>query len=223
MRPEADRFPRLAPGRSREWLSYGVSARAVMGIPRKADREVYRLYSEEEFLADAFTPIDWSVTAVAGVPRERRLRRLAGLAALTGAMGTVGGAIAVASIGSRAPGHRVAGRAEARGAARAVAGVAARAVPRVEAIRRSSAPAGRVRAIRRTPVRRRPAHAHPAGASARVSRTSARSGVRAQPISSPAARSESSGRAGSVPGPESNASTQAPVKPPVHSEFGFER
>jgi hypothetical protein len=223
MRPEAERFPRLAPGRSREWLSYGVTAGAVMGIPRKADRDVYRVYSEEEFLADAPTPIEWSLTPVVGLPRERRLRRLAGVAALTGAVGTVGGVVAVASIGSRASGQRVAVRAEVRVAARAVPGVAARAVPRVEAIRRSSAPVGRVRAIRRTPVRRRPAHAHPAGASARGSRASTRSGVRAQPIATLATRPESSAPVRTAAEPELNAAAQALAKPAVHSEFGFER
>jgi hypothetical protein len=83
---------------------------------RRRPRAVYRVYSEEEYLAgvdlagiDPFANWDAAplepvshpterCAASTGTSRERRLRRLAGAAALTGAVGTVGGTIALVGL-----------------------------------------------------------------------------------------------------------------------------
>jgi len=78
-----------------------------MAILRRVPRQMYRVYSAEEF-ADAGMMTDWDGASAREVSRERRFRRLAGAAALTGAVGTVGGAIAFASVGSRSVGLPIA-------------------------------------------------------------------------------------------------------------------
>lgn len=96
---------------------------------RRRSRAVYRVYSEDEYLAGADALPDWdapvaepsSLSAGPGMPaaqprstmsgcsarpagasRERRLRRLAGAAALTGAVGTVGGMVGLAGMRAHA-------------------------------------------------------------------------------------------------------------------------
>src|SRR5580704_6574500 len=61
---------------------------------RRAPREVYRVYSEDEFFDGATNEELFEPVAPAGTG-ERRLRRLAGAAMLVGAVGTVGGVIAI--------------------------------------------------------------------------------------------------------------------------------
>jgi hypothetical protein len=101
-RPGAGYLPTLAPGRPR-----APAGDRTMTLLRRAPREVYRVYSEEEFFdgvahEQLFEPI---LSAERG---ERRLRRLAGAAMLAGAVGTVGGAIAVdSSRPARGPGRRI--------------------------------------------------------------------------------------------------------------------
>jgi hypothetical protein len=83
-----------------------------MSILRRRPREVYRVYTEEDYLNGAGSepePVDeLPVAAEPGckLVGERRLRRAAGVAMLAGAVGTVGGVVAANS--SRA--HRGAGR-----------------------------------------------------------------------------------------------------------------
>jgi hypothetical protein len=102
---------------------------------RRAPREVYRIYSEEEFFDGAsgmelFTPTSSSGRG------ERRLRRLAGAAMLAGAVGMTGGAVVLAgSRPTRGPGRRV-----GDGAAQALA--RARLVTRVGAQLRTVATGG---------------------------------------------------------------------------------
>ena len=176
-----------------------------MGFLRRRKREVYRLYSEEEFLSDPGALSDWCVSPVERASRERPLRRLAGIAALTGAVGTVVGAIALAGVGSRSANLRV----------------AASAAPRPVAARPTSAPLAGARRNRRPRASR---GGLPHGVHARAARSvnGYRPALRRRAIYSLARRSESpGGTAGAAQ--ESVASAQATARAPMHSEFGFER
>ena len=177
-----------------------------MGILRRPKREVYRLYSEEEFLSDHRALADWSVSPVERVSRERLLRRLAGIAALTGAVGTAVGAIALAGVGSRSTGLRV----------------TASATPRPAAARPTSAPMGR--AHRGRPPRASP-RGRPHSVHARAARTVSgnRPALRRRGMHSLARRSELPGNTAGTARPETIASAQVTVRAPMHSEFGFER
>ncbi len=75
-----------------------------MTLLRRAPREIYRVYSEEEYLDGAGTglPIaaEWQVDGSSPVPEParqvvtgHRLRRAAGVAMLAGAVGAVGGLV----------------------------------------------------------------------------------------------------------------------------------
>ncbi len=101
-RPEAGYLPISASGRLFAWRRGGER---VM-LPRRAPREVYRVYDEDEFLDGAgdgeffepvepVEPVKLAEPAASAGTGERRLRRLAGAAMLVGAVGTVGGAIAI--------------------------------------------------------------------------------------------------------------------------------
>jgi hypothetical protein len=69
-----------------------------MTRPRRRSRAVYRVCSEDEYLAGTDPFADWHATPAAeGAGRGRALRRLAGAAALTGAVGTVAGVVALAA------------------------------------------------------------------------------------------------------------------------------
>jgi hypothetical protein len=117
-RPEAGFLLALASGR--------LFARRRGGdrvtLRRRRSREVYRVYTEDEYLNGAglepatigewpaaVEPADACLVAAEprrGLVRERRLRRAAGAAMLAGAVGTVGGVLAINS--SRT--HRGTGR-----------------------------------------------------------------------------------------------------------------
>jgi hypothetical protein len=107
-RPEAGYLPISASGRLFAWRRSGDR---VM-LRRRAPREVYRVYDEDEFLDGAgdeeffepvepvkpvkpVEPVKLGEPAASAGTGERRLRRLAGAAMLVGAVGTVGGAIAI--------------------------------------------------------------------------------------------------------------------------------
>jgi hypothetical protein len=67
-----------------------------MMLLRRAHREVYRVYGEEDFLAGADQ--EERFTAAASGAGERRLRRAAGAAMLVGAVSAVGGLIVLNSL-----------------------------------------------------------------------------------------------------------------------------
>jgi hypothetical protein len=100
-RPEAGYLPTLASGRPRARML--LSGDPAMTLLRRAPREVYRVYSEEEFfavgedalLAGSAASAGLSEPAVSVGAGDRRLRRLAGAAALAGAVGAVGATLAV--------------------------------------------------------------------------------------------------------------------------------
>jgi hypothetical protein len=217
---------------------------------RRAPREVYRIYSEEEFFDGAsgmelFTPTNSSGRG------ERRLRRLAGVAMLAGAVGMTGGAVVLAgSRPTRGPGRRV-----GDGAAQALA--RARLVTRVGAqlrtlatggsdVARSTFAVGRARSV----LHARAAHLALAGESARRSRIAR--GVRAEHaeqredhdgdarVSAGTLAVDTASGSAPVPAPSDGAPAPAPAAaspgspsrivptpPPALSveraEFGFER
>lgn len=75
-----------------------------MTLLRRAPREVYRVYSEAEFLANPLCDERmWRVDATAGV---RRLNRIAGATVLVAAVGAVGALIAWTSTPSIAGSRR---------------------------------------------------------------------------------------------------------------------
>lgn len=182
-----------------------------MGVLRRRKREVYRLYSEEEFLSDPGALSDWCVSPVERVSRERPIRRLAGIAALTGTVGTVVGAIALAGVGSRSAGLRV----------------AASAAPRPVAARPTSAPLAGARRNRRPRASRgglpHGVHAHAARSVSGYRPARYRPVLRRRAIYSLARRAELPGGAAGTAVRESVVSAQAPARAPMHSEFGFER
>ncbi|HYM56246.1 MAG TPA: hypothetical protein VES97_12860 [Solirubrobacteraceae bacterium] len=83
-----------------------------MTLMRRAPREVYRVYDEEDFLVGADRAAIPAVSAPAGAAlgeprravasrsRERRLRRAAGVAMLVGAVGAAGGMTAISGLPS---------------------------------------------------------------------------------------------------------------------------
>jgi hypothetical protein len=75
-----------------------------MTLLRRAPREVYRVYAEEEFLAD--TRCDEPLHTVGAAAGGRRLHRIAGATALVAAAGAVGGLIALTGLQSLAGGRR---------------------------------------------------------------------------------------------------------------------
>lgn len=84
-----------------------------MRFPRRAPREVYRLYDEDEYLAGATWEqgAEPAVTATQ-IPTALRLRRIVSAAILLGATGVVGGLIALNSLSQqrwsgRRPGARM--------------------------------------------------------------------------------------------------------------------
>jgi hypothetical protein len=77
-----------------------------MTLLRRAPREVYRVYSEEEFFACVDHDERFAPTAAAG---ERRMHRVAGVTVLLAATGAVGGLIAITSLSPGAGARRRAG------------------------------------------------------------------------------------------------------------------
>ena len=100
-RPEAGYLPTLASGRlffaRRRVLRRGGDRVTLL---RRSPREVYRVYTEEEYLngaglepAVALTE-GWPVAPARIAAHARRLHRVVGMALLAGAVGTVGGVVA---------------------------------------------------------------------------------------------------------------------------------
>jgi hypothetical protein len=127
-----------------------------MTLLRRRPRAVYRVYSEDEYLAGADPFVDWDAAAELdrdvptaeptahrqkpnmrprGHSRERRLHRLAGAAALTGAVGAVGGVIAVAGLRSHPVTRQIAANISV--AAPAAPSVIARSDSSVHPVRRA--------------------------------------------------------------------------------------
>jgi hypothetical protein len=77
-----------------------------MTLLRRAHREVYRVYSEDEFFACADHD---ERSEPAGAVGERRLQRVAGLTVLLAATGAVGGLIAITGLSASAGARRRAG------------------------------------------------------------------------------------------------------------------
>lgn len=195
-----------------------------MSIFRGTARAVYRVYSEEAYLAGAEdcgeSPALSPAMSVIPGSRARRLRRMAGAAALTGALGTVGGMIVLAGVGLRSAGRRTA----ANGAPRPRAIQA-----QVSGTRRASA-GGRAGAEGRTHVWR-------SRSVARGPVAGGRSSVSGRLGSATAARSASGrrmattvpessvGRLGAGSAPDSSAPDASGEVAVVstQSEFGFER
>jgi hypothetical protein len=180
---------------------------AVLG---RTPRSVYRVYTQEEF-ANAGMVTDWDVSPVRGPARERRFRRLAGMAALAGAVGTVGGAILLASTGSRSAGVPI----------------AAANSPRVGA-ERSPAPAGQPDpAVRRASAREetgvgRPSSGRPVGRTSHEAAGPGREKPRhrsAPRLKAAVAQGAPASAAQAVPGVRKAASPPVPRQ----VEFGFER
>ncbi len=119
-RPEAVYLPISASGRLFARRHDGDRVTLLQRRPR----EVYRVCSEDEYLAGIDPFADWDARpveaasrlteqcapalAAAGSSRERRLRRFAGAAALTGAVGTVGGTIALVGLRPHAVDRQIA-------------------------------------------------------------------------------------------------------------------
>ena len=72
-----------------------------MAILRRASREVYRVYSEAEYLAGADEFGEWHRSAPGGDRQERPLRRLGAAARFDRSFGGAGGVIVFAGVGVR--------------------------------------------------------------------------------------------------------------------------
>jgi hypothetical protein len=114
-RSGASELPALASDRTRARTA-GV---AMVTMLRRAPREVYRVYDEEEFLADA--PYDERADASHVGAGEPRLKRLATVTLLLAAVGALGGLVVLAGASSVARGRRRGARTSAA-AARLVPG-----------------------------------------------------------------------------------------------------
>jgi hypothetical protein len=99
MRPGAGDLPALAPGRPRARLERGP-----MTLLRRAPREVYRVYSEDEFLSD--TTCQELSRTFDGAARTQRRHRLASATLLLAAAGAIGGLVVLTSVESLAGGRR---------------------------------------------------------------------------------------------------------------------
>jgi len=218
-----------------------------MTSPPRAPRAVYRVYSEEEYLAGVDPFADTGRAAVTQAGQARALQRLMVGAALTGAVGTVGGMVGIATL----HGHAARGRQTARSAARSArvrpggvgvgVGVGGEAgAPQMRRLhvtpwRGSSPSAANERAPTGNglgPARRLQTHTVVAGPIRRVGEA-ARTLAVDLPSELPVIQRESVAgvRPASAPAPESapvasadrGASAQAQSPPREQREFGFER
>jgi hypothetical protein len=110
-----------------------------MTLLRRAPREVYRLYSEDEFLGGAVVDRRLDAPTAGG---EHRLRRVAGATMLLAAVGAVGGLVALsesspATRSGRRAGAGLLALAGSLGSSRAAPARPARVPPRPPAVRRS--------------------------------------------------------------------------------------
>ncbi len=98
----------MASGCRRSPADIQTTGSTVMAILRRTSREVYRVYSEAEYLAGADEFGEWHTLRSRRAPHEHPLRRLGAAGALTAALGALGGLIVFAGIGVRSPNRRVA-------------------------------------------------------------------------------------------------------------------
>jgi hypothetical protein len=195
-----------------------------MTLLRRAPREVYHVYAEQEFLAD--TRCDEPLHTVGAAAGVQRLHRIAGATALVAAAGAVGGLIALTGLQSLTGGRR-------RERQRPPAAVTALS---------ASTSATRPSVWREHPRRGRPGrvsvghHAQPR--LARVRRAAVRARARdVAPVSDGAPAPESAPVPESAPAPQSApvdaaapagtaravAAVAAAPRQPGVAEFGFER
>jgi hypothetical protein len=191
-----------------------------MTLLRRAPREVYRVYHEEEFFARSDRDESVEPTGATG---ERRLQRVAGVTVLLAAAGAVGGLLAITSLSAatgarRRVGARLLATTGPPASARAAAAHVWRASPSVDVLGRPSVrgqdvaqAAGRVVLVRHGGTPRRAAGLQRAPVSegspepaVREQSTPVAEATPAQPVSSVAGASATAQRAG-------------------QSEFGFER
>ena len=199
MRPGAEHFSRLASGRSRVRLPDPRRRCGAMITLGRTPREVYRIYSEDEFLAGGDLLTDWRGSVAEGVSRAARWRRLAGLVALTGAVGSVASVIALVGFRARSSERQLAARGTPRGSV-----ILSRTVP--PAPRRVVG--GEDSGHRDPPQPRRAAIARSAGGARSADRRPA-AGARA--VRPPTASALSIARAADM------------ARPSARAEFGFER
>jgi hypothetical protein len=212
-----------------------------MTLVRRQPRSVYRVYTEEEYLAGVDLIADRDVSLVGGEGcgpagregRVRSLHRVAGAVALTGAVGTVGGLVGVAVLHAQTVEHpAIVARIE-RPTRRAAAGTGRSSrAPHARGVYTRPPPAWGARI--ETPHALPASHTRATGVDARST-----SGVRVEAPPAPAAKAETRSvttiDAVSVSRPaaavnvetDSRAVREEAVSPPprksVQSEFGFER
>lgn len=215
-------LPALVTGRRRADVGDGA-----MTLLRRAPREVYRVYGEDEFLAAA-APADEPVAA--GHPRDGgwQLQRLVGATLLLVIVGVVGGMVAITGVWSqtgdrrRGAGRMLAARrppVPVRGVSAQVhVGPAARSRLGQSAGRRGFAPhvAGRAShvASKRVAIA---ASSHAVGSRRRDAGTQ----VENVSGSTPVVQTANAGPGVSVADAWAGAKAEAPR--PVQTEFGFER
>lgn len=166
-------------------------------LPRRAPREVYRVYTENDYLEGVDGPL---LEPVFPADAQHRLRRVAGAAMLVGAFGAVGGVLA---LNSPSPSGSTARR---RGGS-------------VRAVR------GQLVAATRSRARPPAAHMRAAVRSRAVPAAPHRRDLEAAYVAPPGAVQTGETVAATqqdVVRPQVNASAQSP-SPPQRSEFGFER
>jgi hypothetical protein len=179
-----------------------------MTLLRRAPREVYRVYDEEEFFAGAGR--EQRPEVVTSVGGERRLHRVAGATMLLAITGAVGGLVAITSLSSAGSDGIRRGTAQnpdrrarrVRVARRAVVSRHARALRPARALRRAPAP-------RPARAPRAPSHAVAAAATAVI-----------------AAADQSAPIAVATPVNAARAAVGASARPQhagQPAEFGFER
>ncbi len=190
-----------------------------MTLLRRAPREVYRVYGEEEFLASAGMEETFEDLADS---RDRRMQRLAGATLLVAITGVAGGLVVVTSLPSAAGGtRRAAGLLAVAGAV--VRGRAAHAhawrTSAAAAVRVNlPAPAGTQRLIPRQLV----ARSEPVGGALATRPVPASRRVFVSAQSRTAARLEPATQP--QPATQTAAASQpAAPRQPEPSEFGFER
>jgi hypothetical protein len=193
-----------------------------MKLLRRAPREVYRVYSEDEFFADT-TPHAEHVEAPSPGSTERQLQRLAGATVLLVTVGVVGGMIVLTSVSTPASRRRGDARSSATSGspppagdrmARMDASSGIPAVPERPVDRDGTAPhiGGRKQ---QAGSRRRALTAPPRRVRPRVAGTQTVS-ARAQAV-----LSANAGAPVSLAEPATETSAVSPQ--PVQVEFGFER
>jgi hypothetical protein len=194
-------------------------------LPRRAPREVYRVYTEDEYLAG----VDERLPDIAGLPADaqNRLRRIAGAALLMGACGAVGGVLA---LGGFAPATGPTRRMRLGG--RAVRGhlVAANSgssreeakVKRPVAVRSPGLGAGLPALARAVRTRAADAGGRPALRAAAVHAATNRGVLVVAEVAHPEyVRAEEAAQVETPP--EVNVAYRSPSPPARPAEFGFER